>query len=115
MKPLAFSLLSSGLLMTGVIAISLSRADEPVGFQDGMRLVQKYNCQQCHEPYKALTGPSFHDIAKRYENDPHARNDLGTHIVNGSVGAWGPAPMPAVPVAKEDVRPLVDFILSLTH
>ena len=92
-----------------------AQADEPVGFQDGMRLVQKYNCQQCHAPYKTLAGPSFHDIAKHYESDPHARDEVSTNILDGSAGAWGATPMPAVHVSKADLRPLVDFILSLSN
>jgi cytochrome c len=103
------------LLLPLVFAASAASADEPVSFQEGMRLVQKYNCQQCHTAYKALAGPSFHDIAKRYESDPHARNDLSLKIVNGTVGAWGPNPMPPVPVSDQDLRPLVDWILSLTN
>jgi cytochrome c len=35
--------------------------------------------------------------------------------LNGSTGAWGPLPMPPVAVSKEDLRPLVDWILSLNH
>ncbi len=98
-----------------VFAGSPSPADEPVPYQVGEQLAHRYHCLQCHDPYKTRSGPSFHDIAKRYESDPHARTDLSLKIVNGAVGAWGPTPMPPVPVAKEDLRPLVDWILSLTH
>jgi cytochrome c len=115
MKPQAYLPLFSVLLLPCVVGISASRADEPVGFQAGLWLAEKNNCQQCHAPYETLAGPSFHDIAKRYASDPHARNDLGTRILNGSMGAWGPTPMPPAPVSKEDLRPLVNWILSQTN
>ncbi len=97
------------------LAATHARSDEPVPYPVGEQLSQKYRCIQCHASYKTLAGPSYHDIAKRYQSDPHARVDLGLKIVNGSSGAWGPTPMPPVAVAKGDVKPLVDWILSLTN
>jgi len=96
------------------LAAATAQADEPVGYQDGLRLMQKYHCQQCHTVDKSLAGPSLRAIAKHYASDPNAREEVATNILNGSTGAWGPLPMPPVQVAKEDLRPLVDWILSLT-
>jgi cytochrome c len=96
------------------LATAAAQADEPVGYQEGLRLTQKYHCQQCHAVDKNLSGPSLRAIAKRYASDPNARDEVATNILNGSTGAWGPVPMPPVPVSKEDLRPLVDWILSLT-
>jgi cytochrome c len=97
-----------------ILAAAAAHADEPVGDQTGLKLVQKYNCQQCHSMDKPRTGPSFSDIAKHYASDPNARDEVAANILNGSSGAWGPLPMPPVAVSKEDLRPLVDWILSLT-
>jgi cytochrome c len=96
-------------------ATSAAQADEPVGYQTGLALVQKYNCQQCHSIDKSLVGPSYSAVAKRYASDPNARNQVAAHILNGISGAWGPLPMPPVAVAKDDLRPLVDWILSLKN
>jgi cytochrome c len=96
-----------------ILAAVAVQADEPVGDQTGLKLMQKYNCQQCHTIDKAHSGPSFSAIAKHYLNDPHARDEVAANILNGSSGAWGPLPMPPVAVSKEDLRPLVDWILSL--
>jgi cytochrome c len=98
-----------------VLAATVAQADEPVGDQTGLKLVQKYNCQQCHTIDKAHGGPSFAAIAKRYASDPNARDEVAANILNGSSGAWGPLPMPPVAVSKDDLRPLVDWILSLTN
>jgi cytochrome c len=101
-------------LFLALAAATAAQADEPVGDQTGLRLVQKYHCQQCHTIDKNLSGPSFHAIAKHYASDPNAREEVAANILNGSSGAWGPLPMPPVPVSKEDLKPLVDWILSLT-
>ena len=95
-----------------ILAAAAAQADEPVGDQTGLKLVEKYNCQQCHTIDRTHGGPSFSAIAKRYASDPNARNEVAARILNGSTGAWGPLPMPPVSVSKEDLRPLVDWILS---
>jgi cytochrome c len=98
-----------------VLAAVAAQADEPVGDQTGLKLVQKYNCQQCHTIDKTHGGPSFMAIAKHYASDPNARDEVAANILNGSSGAWGSLPMPPVAVSKEDLRPLVDWILSLNN
>jgi cytochrome c len=96
------------------LAAAAAHANEPVGDQEGLGLMRKYQCQQCHAIDKNLSGPSLRAIAKHYASDPNARDEVATNILNGSSGAWGPLPMPPVAVSKEDLRVLVDWILSLT-
>jgi cytochrome c len=96
-----------------LLAAAAAQADEPVGDQAGIKLMQKYNCQQCHTIDKNQAGPSFSAIAKHYARDPSARDEISANILNGSSGAWGPLPMPPVAVSKDDLRPLVDWILSM--
>jgi cytochrome c len=105
------------LILTAAVAqtAAVAHADEPVGDRTGVKLMQKYNCQQCHTIDKAHGGPAFSAIAKHYATDPNAREEVAASILNGSSGAWGPLPMPPVAVSKEDLRPLVDWILSLKN
>jgi cytochrome c551/c552 len=98
-----------------ILAATAAQADEPVGDQTGLKLVQKYHCQQCHTIDKTHGAPSFSAISKHYASDPHARDEVAANILNGSAGAWGPVPMAPVAVSKEDLRPLVDWILSLNN
>lgn len=95
------------------LAAAAAQADEPVGDQTGLKLAQKYNCQQCHTIDRTHGGPSFSAIAKHYASDPNARDEVAASILNGASGGWGPLPMPPVAVSKDDLRRLVDWILSL--
>ncbi len=107
MKPITL------LLPIALCAATPVLADEPIGFEQGARLMAKYNCQSCHSTDKALAGPSLREIAKRYASDPNAPEELEERIVNGTSGAWGPTAMPPVKVPEEDLKRLVEWILSL--
>jgi len=50
----------------------------------GERLALKYKCFSCHKVDKDLVGPSFHKIAKRYEN----MQDIVNSIAHGSQEKW---------------------------
>jgi cytochrome c len=91
------------------------RADEPVSFEQGAKLMAKYNCQACHSQDKTMAGPSLRDVSKRYASNPNAQGELEQNILNGSSGAWGPAGnvMPATQIPETDLKPLVEWILSL--
>jgi cytochrome c len=113
MKLLPLTLISAAGLMSMAGA---ALADEPVGFQNGMKLLTKYNCQTCHSVDNPMAGPSLHDVAKKYASDPHARSVLSESITNGSSGVWGAtAPMPPTKIPDSDLKPLVEWILSLSQ
>jgi cytochrome c len=103
------------ILAAGMSIGAAATADEPVGFQNGMKLLTKYNCRTCHSVDKPMAGPSLHDIAKKYSSDPHARGVLSESIVNGSSGVWGTVPMPPTKIPDSDLKPLVEWILSLSN
>jgi cytochrome c len=111
---IAMKLSAVGSLIA-LAAIAPAWADEPVGFAQGTKLMVKYNCQSCHSADKTLAGPSLHDIAKRYASDPNAPGELEEKVRNGSSGAWDTSalPMPPTQVPDADLKPLVEWILSL--
>ena len=75
-------------------------------------LAKSKNCMSCHATDKKLVGPSYKDVAKKY--DKAAAADLATKVMKGTKGAWGPVPMPANPqVSEAEAKKLVDWILSL--
>jgi cytochrome c len=104
------------LTVLSIVGSGTALADEPIGFEQGMKLFTKYNCQTCHSVDKAMAGPSLHAIARKYASDPHARDVLSESILNGSSGVWGSVtPMPGTKVSDPDLRPLVEWILSLNQ
>lgn len=79
-------------------------------------LITKYNCESCHRMDSGLVGPSYIDIADRYDEVDEAAANLSQSIIEGSVGRWGEAPMPpnpTLPVAE--ARQITNYILSLNH
>ncbi len=74
-------------------------------------LATSKNCMACHAVDKKLVGPSFKDIAKKY--DKSASDKLAEKVIKGGSGAWGPVPMPANPqVSADESKKLVAWILA---
>ncbi len=76
-------------------------------------MAQKYSCTACHAVDKKLVGPSYQDVAKKYAGQKDAEAKLIEHVRKGSVGVWGPVPMPpnANP-SDADIKSLVGWILA---
>jgi len=80
----------------------------------GKSLTQSLDCKSCHKENEKSIGPSFTDVAKKYQNDRGAKNYLADKIIKGGGGVWGEVAMSAHPtLAKEDVHQMVAYILSL--
>jgi cytochrome c len=58
-------------------------------------LAKQNACLGCHAVNKKIVGPSYQDVAKRYQGDSKALAYLKNKIRNGGAGAWGVVPMPA--------------------
>ncbi|MDP4837182.1 MAG: cytochrome C', partial [Burkholderiales bacterium] len=84
----------SCFLAFGLIFVSLVQAN------DVEALAKSKNCLSCHAIDKKLVGPAYKDVAKG--KDPKGGEitveRLVNSIKNGSMGKWGPIPMPPNPV-----------------
>jgi cytochrome c len=100
-------------MLFGLMLAPFALADEPITFAEADPLIAEYGCGSCHSPYKASQAPTLHAIAVRYAADPHALQDLAISVHNGSVGAWGPTPMPPYDVPERDLKVLLKWTLSL--
>lgn len=66
---------------------------EEASQQNGIILMQRSTCFRCHADKARLAGPSFSEIAKKYnKSDIKA---LAQSISEGSSGVWGSSVMPA--------------------
>jgi cytochrome c len=71
------------------------------------------NCFACHSAKDKLIGPSFEQIADRYQERVDAPDHLAKKIINGATGSWGEQVMPANPNLKIDkVKEIVGWILK---
>ncbi|RZL95307.1 MAG: c-type cytochrome [Variovorax sp.] len=72
------------------------------------------NCFACHRIDKNHLGPSFQSVAAKYADDKGAEARLVQKIRDGSVGVWGPSPMPAqTQVTEAEALTLARWILGL--
>ncbi|WP_147313932.1 c-type cytochrome [Deminuibacter soli] len=87
-------------------------ADEAV--RDGAVLITRADCFTCHAIEKKVVGPSYKDIARKYQPLEGNVDKLTTAIIRGSRGIWGDAAMTPHPnISHEDARKMVNYIFSL--
>jgi cytochrome c len=80
----------------------------------GAKLIEKSDCQTCHNEVKQTVGPGYAMIAQRYENTPTNINMLTKKVRNGGSGVWGQAAMsPHLTTPESDIREMVVYIMSL--
>ena len=81
---------------------------------DGEALAKKNNCTNCHALDKKGVGPSFKDIAAKYKDDKNAQAKLEKKVRGGGSGVWGKMPMPvtAKSVSDDDIKSIVQWVLS---
>lgn len=81
---------------------------------EGEKLISKMDCVGCHKLDKKLIGPSYVDIAKKYDLNDKNINYLSTKIIKGGSGVWGAIPMAAhSTLVKDDAKKIAKYILSL--
>lgn len=72
------------------------------------------DCYSCHELNGKSIGPSFQQIANRYNNNANIVISLTQKVIEGGAGNWGKAVMSAHPALSEkDAKLMVQYILNL--
>jgi S-disulfanyl-L-cysteine oxidoreductase SoxD len=77
-----------------------------------MPLLQKGVCIACHGVDAKLVGPSFKDIAAKYQGRSDAQAYLTGKIRAGGQGVWGSIPMPAQSIAEADAQRLAHWLAA---
>jgi len=81
---------------------------------NGKELIAKSDCLTCHKEDAKVIGPSYKDVAKKYEATDANVKLLAGKIIAGGQGVWGEIPMSAHPqVSQADAETMVRYILSL--
>ncbi|MBI3146547.1 MAG: c-type cytochrome [Pseudogulbenkiania sp.] len=99
------------VVVAGLVLLPGLAAAEPSA---GEALAKKNGCFACHSIQKKVIGPAYKDVAERYDGEKGAADKLVHKIKEGGSGVWGSAGMPPQAHLKdEDIRSMVDWILSL--
>ena len=77
-------------------------------------LAQAKNCMSCHAMDKKLVGPSYKDVAAKYNGQKDAVDKLAVKILKGGSGVWGPVPMPAnAQVNEAEAKKLAAWVMTV--
>lgn len=109
-RPFSKRALAPALLGTALLALS---ALAPA--QASEDLARQKACLACHQVNKAVVGPSFADIAKKYKGNKKAVDQLATKVRKGGGGVWNMpmGPMPAQGQVNEaEAKQIVTWILA---
>lgn len=87
--------------------------DDPI-FVTGSAKAKEAGCTACHMIERKIVGPSYADVAEKYENTPENVAMLTDHVINGNVGNWGEIQMPSHPqLERADVEDMIKYVLLL--
>jgi cytochrome c len=79
----------------------------------GEGLISKSDCLTCHKSDIKLVGPSFIEIAEKYEKSDGNIKMLADKIKLGGSGNWGQIAMqPHSNLTDEQINEMVNYILS---
>ena len=85
--------------------------------QADLNLATQSGCTACHQVDTKVVGPAYKEVAAKYKDQEGAVDMLTEKAIAGGVGNWGQVPMPAkggrADVSDEDVRTIVEWILTL--
>lgn len=87
--------------------------DDPI-FIAGQAKTKEAGCTACHMVERKIVGPSYADVAAKYESTPENIALLTKHVIEGHVGTWGEIAMTPHPqLAPADVEEMVKYVLLL--
>ncbi len=85
-----------------------------VGSEKGEQLISTSDCLTCHKVDSKIVGPSYIEVANKYEATAANIEMLASKIISGGSGNWGEIPMSPHPaVTTDDAKEMVKYILAL--
>ena len=105
---------SQGLRLTPAL-LRHAALDSSTQFAVAQALINNSDCRTCHTINVKSVGPSFTQIAGKYNPSPQVIDTLTKRIIQGSHGVWGTDNnMPAHPsISPNDARTIVNYILNI--
>ena len=101
---------------TAPAAAATAAVEDESKYAKGVELIGSSDCLTCHKIDEKLTGPSYRDVAAKYEPTEANIDMLAKKIIEGGAGVWGPVAMTPHPsTSPEDAKEMVRYILSLKN
>ncbi|PZX48412.1 c-type cytochrome [Algoriphagus chordae] len=95
------------------ISLEEKYKDDPI-YIKGLAKLKTSDCTSCHMVERKIVGPSYADVAAKYETTDENIAMLADKVINGGVGVWGEIPMPPhVGLSEEDATDMVKYVLLL--
>lgn len=95
------------------ISLEEKYKDDPI-YIKGLAKLKTSDCTTCHMVERKIVGPSYADVAAKYETTEENIDLLADKVINGGVGVWGEVPMPPHPnLSEEDAKDMVSYVLLL--
>ncbi|MDR7129421.1 cytochrome c [Algoriphagus sp. 4150] len=95
------------------ISLEEKYQDNPI-YIKGLAKLKTSDCTSCHMVERKIVGPSYADVAAKYENTEENVNLLAQKVIDGGVGVWGEIPMPPHPtLSMEDAKDMISYVLLL--
>jgi cytochrome c len=83
-------------------------------YEKGKKLIAMSDCLTCHKDDQRVVGPSYMEVAQKYEFNDKNVDYLAGKILKGGAGVWGQVPMPPHPdLEKENAQEMARYVLSL--
>lgn len=102
----------NAVFATGPIPSAGGNAEE--SGPEGMRLMKRTDCFNCHAIDQKRVGPPLLDVANKYRGQSGALDASIQRVLKGSTGVWGKIPMvPHSQHTAEEVRTMVSWVYSL--
>lgn len=87
--------------------------DDPI-YIKGIEKVKASDCMTCHMVERKIIGPSYAEVAAKYENTEENVSMLAGKVIAGGAGVWGEVMMTPHPaLSEEDAKDMVRYILLL--
>jgi cytochrome c len=94
-------------------------ADTPAAnpdYEKGLALVAKSDCLTCHKVDEKIQGPTYREVAQKYEKTDANIKMLAEKIIKGGKGNWGDVMMtPHSSLSQEDAEAMVKYIFTLKN
>lgn len=109
MKHVWFAMFAIAVVISGCSTAPQKTVQSEVA----LPLAKKNNCLACHGIDQKIVGPSFKDVAARYQGQD-VQQQLFRKVRNGGSGVWGVIPEPPnMQISEENLKLLIRWITEM--